>query len=131
MCMCMYMCFLEIAVGEGDRVGRRAAAAVQRLLAAAAAASAAAAIPEEGDEGDEEGEAPRENLGEARPRDEAADDKRARKAAAKADKAARRAEKKETKLAFKTERSRQVETQQRTAQVPATSLSGDMAVRAR
>mmetsp|Transcript_23960 Transcript_23960/g.32619 ORF Transcript_23960/g.32619 Transcript_23960/m.32619 type:complete len:310 (+) Transcript_23960:2-931(+) len=85
-------------------------------------------IPEDADEeetDDADGARSGANLGAARRRGEAADEKRARKAAAKAGKAARRVEKKETKLAFKSEKFRQLETYARTAQIAATPLSGE------
>ena len=63
------------------------------------------------------------NLGVARPKKEAADDKRERKAAAKAAKSARRQEKKGTKEAFRTERTEQLEIRRKTVQVPMQSLS--------
>ena len=63
------------------------------------------------------------NLGVARPKNEAAEDKRERKAAAKAAKAARRMEKKGTKEAFRTERNEQLKIRRDTVQVPMQSLS--------
>ena len=63
------------------------------------------------------------NLGKARPKKEGAEEKRERKAEAKAAKAARRMEKKGTKEAFRTERAEQLEIRKNTVGVPMQSLS--------
>lgn len=63
------------------------------------------------------------NLGAARDKKEAPEEKRARKAAAKAAKAERRVEKKGTKEAFREERALQKQVAHKTAQLPQQSLS--------
>jgi protein LTV1 len=63
------------------------------------------------------------NAGVARPKNEAADDKRARKAAAKAAKADRRQEKKGSKEAFREERAAQLLFKQKSTTLLSTSLS--------
>ena len=63
------------------------------------------------------------NTGAARPKAEGAEEKRERKAAARAVKAERRQEKKGTKVAFQEERVAQVQLKMKTASLPATSLS--------
>jgi hypothetical protein len=63
------------------------------------------------------------NEGAARDKKEGAEEKRARKQAAKAAKSARRQEKKGTKEAFREERNQLVAVRHQTTQLPATSLS--------
>lgn len=63
------------------------------------------------------------NAGAPRPKKEGADEKRERKAAAKAAKAERRVEKKGTKEAFREEKASMEKTRSKTVQLPATSLS--------
>jgi len=63
------------------------------------------------------------NAGAARPKKEGAEEKRQRKAAARANKAERRQEKKGSKEAFREERAVQLATRLKTAQLPCTSLS--------
>lgn len=80
--------------------------------------------PEDDDEDEERfGSYEGHNLGAARPKQEAAEDKKERKAAAKAMKAARRQEKKGTKEAFRAEKNEQLEIRRKTAQLPMQSLS--------
>ena len=63
------------------------------------------------------------NFGVARPKKEGADERRARKAAAKTAKAERRVEKKGTKELFREEKANQLHIHEKTWQLPSTSLS--------
>lgn len=76
---------------------------------------------EAADDGEDVGELV--NLGAARPREERGEEKRQRKQAAKKDQQARREQKKETKLAFKGEKSKQLQVQQKTTRVQGINLS--------
>jgi len=86
-------------------------------------AAAMAAAEDAEDEYDEDGEFEVINKGEPRPKGESTQDKKQRKAEAKAAQAMRRAEKKATKTAFRTERAEVAKATHSTTNLPSQSLS--------